>query len=212
MNLAGDPHPKQQEFLEATEKNVAFGGGRGCGRSWAIRRVAIKYAMENEGSRVLIVKRTLPELTHAITIPIMKELEGIALHDIGGRLLALPSGGRILTNFCEAEEDVAKFRGDRFDLICIDDAQEFTESQLLLFQKISLYVRYSVCADVGESGYKYIKRVFVDRKYTAQERESDYRLIRSTVNDNPYIDKEYKETLLHLPEDLRRSYIDGEWI
>ena len=36
--VLGTPNPRQREFLACRKKYIAFGGARGGGKSWAVRR------------------------------------------------------------------------------------------------------------------------------------------------------------------------------
>ena len=58
----GTPNAKQDEFLRCKKKYVAFGGARGGGKSWAVRCKAKLLAQRYPGIRMLLVRRSLPEL------------------------------------------------------------------------------------------------------------------------------------------------------
>ena len=65
MNLALEaPSPKQVQFYKAATKHVGFGGARGGGKSHAVRTKAVLLAFEYPGIRMLIVRRTYPELVN----------------------------------------------------------------------------------------------------------------------------------------------------
>ena len=56
------PNPRQQAFFRAEAANVAYGGARGGGKSWAMRRKLVLLAMRYPGLNLLLLRRTLPEL------------------------------------------------------------------------------------------------------------------------------------------------------
>ena len=56
------PSPRQQEFFRAEAANIAYGGARGGGKSWAMRRKLVLLAMRYPGLKLLLLRRTLPEL------------------------------------------------------------------------------------------------------------------------------------------------------
>ena len=60
--LIEKPNEKQRLFLLDKHKNVAFGGARGGGKSWAVRTKAKLLAFRFAGIRLLIVRRSYPEL------------------------------------------------------------------------------------------------------------------------------------------------------
>ena len=60
--IIGNPSDKQKQFLKANTKHIGFGGARGGGKSWAVRAKAKLLALYYSGIRILIVRRTYPEL------------------------------------------------------------------------------------------------------------------------------------------------------
>ena len=58
------PNPRQQAFFRAKAANVAYGGARGGGKSWAVRTKAVLLALRYPGIRLLLVRRR-QELGHA---------------------------------------------------------------------------------------------------------------------------------------------------
>ena len=55
-------NPKQEKFMRADKKHIGFGGARGGGKSWVVRMKSVLLALNYPGIRVLIVRRTYPEL------------------------------------------------------------------------------------------------------------------------------------------------------
>jgi hypothetical protein len=55
---------KQYAFLSAKQKHVGFGGARGGGKSWSVRTKAKILASAFAGIKILIVRRTFPELVN----------------------------------------------------------------------------------------------------------------------------------------------------
>ena len=62
MKLRLDPNEKQKQFFTDRHRYIAFGGARGGGKSWAVRVKAVLLALRYDGCRVLIIRRTYPEL------------------------------------------------------------------------------------------------------------------------------------------------------
>ena len=57
-----EPSEKQRQFLEDEHKYIAFGGARGGGKSWAVRVKAVLLCYRYPGIKVMIVRKTYPEL------------------------------------------------------------------------------------------------------------------------------------------------------
>ncbi|MDR2606391.1 MAG: hypothetical protein LBC38_03815 [Oscillospiraceae bacterium] len=70
----GEVSAKQWAFCRSEARYSAFGGARGGGKSHALRLNAILGCVEKPGLRVLIVRRTYPELDSSIVQPMLKQL------------------------------------------------------------------------------------------------------------------------------------------
>ena len=91
------PSPRQQEFFRAEAANVAYGGARGGGKSWAMRRKLVMLAMRYPGLKLLLLRRTLPELR-------LKAAGMVLGHERGKAAPAAKDEG-------EAEPEVLRFEG-----------------------------------------------------------------------------------------------------
>ena len=56
--VLGVPNEKQRLFFEAKNRYVAYGGARGGGKSWAVRRKSLLLALRYGGIKILIVRRS----------------------------------------------------------------------------------------------------------------------------------------------------------
>ena len=76
--VLGRPNPRQREFFMAKNRFIAYGGARGGGKSWAVRRKAVLMALRYPGIRMLLLRRTYPELreNHIIDrLPVVIRIE-----------------------------------------------------------------------------------------------------------------------------------------
>ena len=74
------PNEKQRLFFTAKNKFIAYGGARGGGKSWAVRKKAWLLALNYPGIKILLLRRTYPELRENHIIPLMAELKGVAAY------------------------------------------------------------------------------------------------------------------------------------
>lgn len=222
MRQLGKPNPKQKAFFEAKERYVAYGGARGGGKSWAVRMKAIMGAMEHPGLRVLIVRRTYPELEHSIIWPMAATIRGlepgVAVYGSEKRLIQFKNGSVIRFGHL-ASGNLGEYLGQEYDWIFMDEATQFTERE---FRTLAATLRgttkvprrmYLTC-NPGGVGHQWVKRLFVDRRFKGKEKPEEYRFIPATVEDNTALLKaepEYVETLELLPEDIRRGHRYGDW-
>ena len=95
LELKGAPNPRQREFFLSRARHTAYGGARGGGKSWAMRRKLLLLALGYPELNVLIMRRTLPELRENHVIPLLKELKGAAKYNATERVFRFPNGSRL---------------------------------------------------------------------------------------------------------------------
>ena len=54
------PNERQKLFFLARSRFVAYGGARGGGKSWAVRKKALLLGVRYPGIRMLLLRRTFP--------------------------------------------------------------------------------------------------------------------------------------------------------
>ena len=220
LTLTGTPNPKQAEFFKSRARHTCYGGARGGGKSWAMRRKAVLLALNYPDLNILILRRTLPELRVNIVEPLMKELYGFAEYNVTERVFRFPNGSKIRMGFCDSEADVYQYQGHEYDVICLEEATHFTETQMQFLTTCNRSVRtdftprmYYTC-NPGSVGHNWVKRLFIDREYRSGEKPENYVFIPARVYDNVALmdsDPDYVHTLEALPEDQRRAFLDGDW-
>lgn len=213
------PNAKQVEFFKAKNRFVAYGGARGGGKSWAVRKKAMLMALNYAGIKILILRRTYPELRENHIRPMQEELLEIARYKETDKAFPFPNGSRIKFGYCDSESDVLQYQGQEYDVIFLDEATQFTEYQ---FQTLTACIRgansfpkrmYLTC-NPGGVGHAWVKRLFIDREYQNSEAAQDYLFIPARVYDNAALLKQdagYVTMLENLPHDLRRAWLYGDW-
>lgn len=213
------PNEKQAAFFKARNRFVAYGGARGGGKSWAVRQKAKLLALYYPGIRILIMRRTFPELKENHILPLQKDLSGLAVYRETDKVFLFSGGSRIKFGYCDTEKDVNQYQGQEFDVIFMDEATHFTELQFLALTACVRGVnrfpkRMYLTCNPGGVGHAWVKRLFVDRRFKAGENPEDYVFIRASVYDNKAVMQDggaYVRMLQNLPEQLRRAWLDGEW-
>lgn len=213
------PNEKQAAFFKARNRFVAYGGARGGGKSWAVRQKAKLLALYYPGIRILIMRRTFPELKENHILPLQKDLSGLAVYRETDKVFLFSGGSRIKFGYCDTEKDVNQYQGQEFDVIFMDEATHFTELQFLALTACVRGVnrfpkRMYLTCNPGGVGHAWVKRLFVDRRFKAGENPEDYVFIRASVYDNKAVMQDggaYVRMLKNLPEELRRAWLDGEW-
>ncbi len=129
--VVGTPNARQQAFFAADTRYVAYGGARGGGKSWAVRKKAALLALRYPACKIMILRRTLPELRENHTRPLSADLNGIAVYKESDRTLTFPNGSLIRLGFCGNDSDVLQYQGQEYDFIFIDEATQLTEYQYM---------------------------------------------------------------------------------
>jgi len=213
------PNERQREFFLAGERFIAYGGARGGGKSWAVRQKAMLLALNYAGIKILILRRTYPELRENHIRPLQKLLKGIAEYKETEKAFSFPNGSRLKFGYCDSEADTLQYQGQEYDIIFIDEATQFTEYQ---FQTLTACLRgansfpkriYLTC-NPGGVGHNWVKRLFIDKHYRGSEDAADYRFIKAGVYDNPALlqhDKGYVKMLENLSPRLKKAWLFGDW-
>lgn len=213
------PSEKQKLFLTAATKHVMFGGARGGGKSWVVRIKAVLLALYCAGIKLLIVRRTYPELMNNHINPLRTLLHGIARYNKTEKVFAFPNGSSIKFGYCATDADLDQYQGAEYDVIFLDEA---TQLQEMWIRKITACVRgvnsfpkriYYTC-NPGGASHGYIKRLFIDRIYEDGEIPEEYTFIQSLVTDNKALmasQPDYIKQLEALPPKLRDAWLYGRW-
>ena len=221
------PNEKQKLFLCDTHRYIGYGGARGGGKSWAVRVKAALLCLKYPGIKVLIVRKTYPELQENHILPLCELLhvydedadKRLALYNDQKKHLVFPNGSRILFRYCDNDTDAQRFQGTEADVLFVDEATQQSEERM---DKLRACVRgvndfpkrvyYTM--NPGGEGHAWVKRLFIDRVYREGENPADYSFIPALVTDNSALmraDPDYVRKLQALPPKLRDAWLYGRW-
>lgn len=223
----GEANPKQLEFYMSRTTYTAYGGAKGGGKTHAVRIKAIGGAITNAGIKILIMRRTYPELEENHIRPIVKMVPPeIASYNATTHLMTFSNGSTIKFGHWQDEASEDEYNGLEYDWIFIDEATQFTERA---FQFLGGCMRgvnsfpkrmYLTC-NPGGVGHRWVKRLFVDKQFKQNsddpeqnEDPNDYTFIPATVEDNTHLMQSspgYLKFLANMPEDKKRAYRYGDW-
>ena len=221
--LEGVPSEKQKLFFRSETRYTAYGGARGGGKSWGLRRKIILLCLNYPGIHCLIVRRSFPELRYNHILPLesilCNEKCKIAKYNETNKEFKFINGSRVILGFCDSESDVLRYQGQEYDIIALDEATQLTEFQ---FNTLKACLRgtngypkrmYLTC-NPGNVGHAWVKRLFISRQFKEGENPNDYSFIQAKVTDNKVLlekDPEYVRTLESLPTALREAWLNGSW-
>lgn len=219
-----EPNERQKAALRDQHKIVGYGGARGGGKSWLIRAKATILCGKYAGIRTMIVRKTYPELIENHVKPLKKLLhigeEGCPIrYNDSRKEITFPNGSVILLRFCSNEADCDRFQGLEIDTLFLDESTQLTEEMI---KKLTACVRgvndfpkrIYMTANPGGVSHGFHKRIFLDRQYIDGENPDDYSFHMALVTDNYALMREnpdYIKQLQALPEQLRKSWLEGDW-
>jgi len=217
--IKGRPNEKQKEFFRSRALYTAYGGARGGGKSWALRRKLVGLCLRYGGIRCLLIRRSMGELKSNHLLPFLAEYGSLISYRESEKCLHFPNGSTIKLGYCACDKDCLRYQGQEYDVIAIDEATQLSEYQFSIFKACLRGVtdapkRMYLTCNPGGIGHAWVKRLFVDRNFREGEDPKDYRFISAKVYDNPVLleaDPDYVGRLESLSPKLRDAWLLGKW-
>lgn len=221
--------PKQKLATEIadTHKFTLYGGAMGGGKSYWLRWYAIRwlirmYQIHNlQGVVGAIFCEDYPSLKDRQITKLEMEIPpwlGTLKEDKVFQLcvrLDPAFGGGVLA--LRNLDDPSKYKSSEFGLIGID---ELTKNPYGTFKDLRNRMRWKGLPETkfiagtnpGEIGHQWVKNYFIDKHYPPEEKEGlKFAYVAAKATDNPFISKDYLDTLESMEERERRAYLDGSW-
>ena len=219
IKIPGKPNKKQTEFFASRAKYTAYGGARGGGKSWALRRKLVALCLRYAGAKCLLIRRSYAELKSNHLGQFLEEYGAFLKYSEGDKCLSFPNGSRIFFGYCSSDRDVLRYQGQEYDVVAIDEATQLTEYQFSIFGACVRGVnecpkRIYLTCNPGGVGHAWVKRLFIDRDFRGGENPDDYLFIQALVTDNEVLlerDSEYVGRLKSLSPKLRDAWLYGKW-
>ena len=223
----GEANPKQALFYQSKTLYTAYGGARGGGKTHAVRIKAIGGAIRYPGIKILIIRRTYPELQSNHIEPILKLVPNtIATYNGTMHTMYFVNGSTIHFGHYQGAASELEYQGQEYDWIFMDEATQFMESEFRILGGLLRGVndipkRFYLTCNPGGIGHKWVKRLFIDRDFKTgsdnpeeNENPDDYNFIFASVEDNTHLmesSPQYVQMLASLPEKMRRAHRYGDW-
>ena len=221
----GKLNKKQEEFFLSRAKYTGYGGARGGGKTHGVRTKALCGACEYAGIRILIIRRTYPELQSNHIEPLLKLVpSALATYNVQQKQMYFINGSIIkFGHFQSYQSAMTEYQGQEYDWIFMDEATQFTEEEFRLLGGCLRGVndfpkQFFLTCNPGGVGHRWVKRLFIDKQYKLDspnpeenENPEDYYFIQATVDDNEALmnskgGKEYLDSLSQLPENRQCDY------
>ena len=213
------PNEKQILALKDQHRYVGYGGARGGGESWFVLWKDTLLCLKYPGLKILITRKTYRELLNNHIVPLCGMLDGIAGYNKTEKCFTFPNGSMIWFGYCAGDEDLGQYQGAEYDVWFADEAGQFREEWLTQIDACVRGVngfpkRTYFTLNPGGPGHGYFKRLFIDKRYTADEHPEDYSFIQALCTDNLALmesQPEYMRSLQKLPPKLREAWLYGRW-
>lgn len=223
----GTANPKQALFYRSRTLYTAYGGARGGGKTHAVRTKAVGGALTWAGIKILIIRRTYPELQSNHIEPICKMVpQSIGVYNGSLKQMNFVNGSTIKFGHYNGVSSELEYQGQEYDWIFMDEATQFTENEFRVLGGCLRGVndipkRFYLTCNPGGVGHRWVKRLFIDRQFKTNsqnpeenENPKDYSFIFASVEDNEPLMKSspaYVQMLSSLPERLRAAHRYGDW-
>jgi hypothetical protein len=222
------PVPKQVEFFEATRKaqRVLFGGSAGGSKSHTLRWGLYRDALRIPNLNCLLLRRTYKELDATHLREMMRDADTVGARFLAGdKRMVFGNGSVIQAGHCETDADAMAYLSTEYDRIAFDELVTFPMGPSLEIMSRARTSKPQVIAEGGAQvwggtnpggrGALWVKAFFVDREVDGElfpnYDPTRYAYVNAKLEDNPYIDPAYRQTLEELPPTRRRQLLDGDW-
>ena len=160
----------QEDFINAPEREVLYGGAAGGGKSFALLVDPLRYCGYPDHS-ALILRRTNDELRELIH----KSSELYPLFYPGAKWSerksqwTFPSGARIWLTYLEQDKDVLRYQGQSFSYVGFDELTQYPTSfpwdylrSRLRSTNPEIEVFMRATTNPGGPGHAWVKKMFID--------------------------------------------------
>jgi hypothetical protein len=228
------PLPSQAEFEEAQEKNILWGGQAGPGKSHGIRWWLYKRSLTVSKHEALLTRENNEELEKTHIRKMREELPLLGAEFVGteGRF---SNGSFIDCGHMADFVKVKRYLSTEYGVIACDEASQAptdTEGVTALAELstrarkvyrdingVEVRPRFLPVSNPGGPSAKWLCDMFIDKTpdlemYPAQKTAYDptkWRYIPARLEDNPYQDPEYEETLANASAVRYEQLRHGDW-
>lgn len=196
---------------------IGYGGARGGGKShWLLAQMGADDCQRVPELKCLLLRKVGKSNTENFEDLHHRIFPGLKYSFSASRgILAFENGSRIVIRHYQHEREIDAFLGLSYDVIGIEEATTLTESKYrailscLRTAKPGWRPRLYSTTNPGNIGHQWYYRLFI----LPYERgaESDTRFIPARVEDNKFLNPEYKGILAGYTGWQKKAWLDGDW-
>lgn len=213
--------PVQDKLHASPKRHILIGGAAGGSKSRGLREDARLKCLRVPGLRVLFLRRTYGELekTHILDVQQWPAVLGKYVGD--KHRYTFTNESFIQFGHCKDIASLKQYLSTEWDVIYIDEASTFLPRMLdLLDSRLRttnpvISPQLILASNPGGEAHvwlmqRFIERVVPDNDGALYDPE-EWHFIPAKVTDNAYIQDDYVDRLLALPEAERNAYLYGKW-
>tara|TARA_R110000824_G_scaffold167283_1_gene344170 strand:- start:11196 stop:12644 length:1449 start_codon:yes stop_codon:yes gene_type:complete len=224
------PFQKQVDFLKTafTKPFVLYGGAMGGGKSYILRWFAVIFCLAWAKKGIHNVEVGL----FCETYPALKDRHLDKARAEFPKWLGhwrdtdfILNGSQGIVKFRNLD-NVEKYQSAEFGAILVD---ELTKNTLETFEILRTRLRWPGVTHTpfvggtnpGGIGHTWVKKCFLDHnppEYLLRSADNpsgydveDFAFIPSLPKDNPYLTRNYFDSLASMPEQMKQAYLHGDW-
>lgn len=237
MELLWKPQPKQAALLSCPAFEIFYGGAAGGGKSDAIIAAGLQDAKTNgRWSRSIVFRQSRDELSDlleradALYVPMGAKFN--RTNKFGTNVYTFPNGARCSFTYLEKEQDVKRYQGKEFTLVCFDELGNYATPYCWDYMQSRIRSSHGARGRIigtgnpGGVGQGWIYQRFMadkrpNRIYTREVKLKSGNVrtyssvyIPSSLYDNRALmekDPDYEARLMNLPAHLRDALLNGSW-
>lgn len=195
---------------------LAYGGARGGGKShWMLAQI-VEDCLRYPGLKCLMLRKVGSAGREGFEDLLPKVLAGVAYRYVpSSNALILANGSRIRLGHFKDEKDVDRYLGLEYDVVGVEEATTLSAAKYRAIQtcnrtsKPGWRPRIYSTTNPGGIGHDWYKRRFID-PFLANA-EATTRFVPATVDDNAFVNPEYRGILDSLTGWQLRAWRFGDW-
>lgn len=196
---------------------IGLGGARGGGKShMTFSQLLLDDCQRAPGIKALFLRRIGKAARESFEDLRLRVLKGVP-HQYKRQegTVEFPNGSRVVLGHFKDERDVDNYLGIEYDVMVLEEATTLSWEK---FERLRGSLRSSrpdwrprlyATTNPGGVGHAWFKRLFVEPYRTG--RETVTRFIPATVDDNAFVNPEYRSYLDGLTGWLKRAWRHGDW-
>lgn len=215
------PQPKQLEFHAAARRAdepdgpgmIGFGGARGPGKSHAtFAQLTLDDCQRVDGLKALFLRRVGKAARESFE-DLRRRVLGRTPHNYRRQegVVEFANGSRVVLGHFNDDKDIDNYLGIEYDVMVLEEATGLTFEKFRLLggslrtSKDGWRPRMYATTNPGGIGHAWFKREFVAAS------SANVAFVPATIDDNAFVNPEYRAYLDGLTGWLRRAWRQGDW-